>query len=390
MFHPSKYSQGNKSENMYQKPTYPSMFVPSTSLNVKLVQPVWACEETISSPLRIDFENIYISLRNLGYDVSAIQIIDALRAILDELGLSKPIRAFADFLRLEDFPQPTLQSELESQGVELVDLASQKGKNSADMEIVEDIHREMLNAAQHGSQISWLVIASGDGDFRPIVETAKKLGWKVAIIGVFTATNAELAASADRLFYIEHYLPETIRNLHSSVVSPENILTQLALILEHYRQAKGYRFLVLDEVITLVMRKITAPEVLQSAEQEGLFRRSTYSLKNSEGEFFKRSIIYLNTNNPHIIVARTLIEWLSRRIDFCLNVRGFQYVDVPFLAHGIERDVRLRQLGIAGDLCDSFAWIDVLAGLGVIEKQHRPSITPGRPWVYGCTLTSPA
>jgi hypothetical protein len=258
------------------------------------------------------------------------------------------------------------------------------------MEIVEDIHREMLTAAPDSSQPAWLVIASGDGDFRPIVETAKKLRWKVAIIGVFTATSAELAASADRLFYIEHYLPETIIKPLANVVSPDNIFTQLALILEHYRQAKRYRFLVLDEVITLVMRKNTALEALQRAEQEGLFRRSTYSFKNAEGNLITRSVIYLNTNNPHIFAARTLIEWLSRRIDFCLNVRGFEYVDVPFLAHGIERDVRLRQLGIAGDLRYSFAWIDLLADLGVINKQRRPSITTDRPWVYACTLTSPA
>ncbi len=131
--------------------------------------------------LFIDGANLYASARALGFDIDYKQLLKLFRsqarvirvmyytALLEDQDFS-PIRPLVDWLDYNGYTLVTKQAK------EFTDSAGRrKIKGNMDIELAVD----MLEISEH---LDHIVLFSGDGDFRRLVEAVQRRGKRVTVI----------------------------------------------------------------------------------------------------------------------------------------------------------------------------------------------------------------
>ncbi len=142
----------------------------------------------------IDYENIELSCREkMGSDVEVDWSTVLETAV--ELGRVVIRRAYGDWAIFSSG-----QRELLGLGIELVHIPSKRGKNAADIRIVIDA-LEML-MGEH-TNISHVLLVSGDGDFTELVHRLRGYGKIVVGLGVSGASAEYLINACDQFIFYD-------------------------------------------------------------------------------------------------------------------------------------------------------------------------------------------
>ncbi|GER79949.1 MAG: hypothetical protein JETCAE02_23990 [Anaerolineaceae bacterium] len=143
----------------------------------------------------IDYDNIEISASDkLGKDVD-VEWSLVLEAAA-QIGRVAVRRAYADWSSYGG----DRQRELLGSGVELVHVSSKRGKNAADIRIVIDA-LELLGSG--ASNITHILLVSGDGDFTELVHRLRASGITVIGLGVSGASAEYLINACDEFIYYD-------------------------------------------------------------------------------------------------------------------------------------------------------------------------------------------
>lgn len=149
----------------------------------------------------IDYDNIQISVSDtLGKDVDVEwkKILE----MASRTGRTVIRRAYADWAT-----QAAAQRELLGLGIDLVHVSSKRGKNAADIRIVIDALEMLQNT---NSQVSHVLLVSGDGDFTELVHRLRSVGKVVIGVGV-SGTSAEYLVNACDEFIFYDKLIATVK-----------------------------------------------------------------------------------------------------------------------------------------------------------------------------------
>ena len=142
----------------------------------------------------IDYENIEISLNDkMGRDAD-VNWERVLGAAV-ELGRVVIRRAYADWVSFS-----SNQRELMRLGVDLVHVTSKRGKNACDIRIVIDA---MELIADERSNISHVMLVSGDGDFTDLVHKLRRHGKVVVGVGISGASAEYLINACDQFIFYD-------------------------------------------------------------------------------------------------------------------------------------------------------------------------------------------
>src|SRR5690606_25707632 len=153
----------------------------------------------------IDFENVYVSVRDkLDVNPNFEMIMDRVA----DLGRVVIARAYADWYR-----SPRVTSALYANGIEPMYVPTyyydrelgrtgRAIKNSVDMNLCIDAMKTLYTNPNIGK----FVLATGDRDFIPLVNSIRQQGKEVIIIGVGGAASAHLAQSADEFIFYEQLI----------------------------------------------------------------------------------------------------------------------------------------------------------------------------------------
>lgn len=144
----------------------------------------------------IDFENIYISVRN-QYDANP-----NFESIMDQCqryGRVTIARAYADWYRYPRVTNALYANAVEPMYVPTYHYDRDEGrmgraiKNSVDMHLCID----MMKTLYAYPNIDTFVLITGDRDFIPLVNATRQQGKRIVVIGVAHATASHLAQAAD-------------------------------------------------------------------------------------------------------------------------------------------------------------------------------------------------
>jgi uncharacterized protein (TIGR00288 family) len=150
----------------------------------------------------IDFENVYVSVRDkLDANPNFEMIMDR----VEDFGRVVIARAYADWYRY-----PRVTSALYANGIEPMYVPTyyydrEMGrtgraiKNSVDMNLCIDAMKTLYT----NTNIAKFVLATGDRDFIPLVNSIRQQGKEVIVIGIGGAASAHLAQSADEFIFYE-------------------------------------------------------------------------------------------------------------------------------------------------------------------------------------------
>src|SRR5215216_5957914 len=153
----------------------------------------------------IDFENVYVSVRDkLDANPNFEMIMDR----CEDFGRVVIARAYADWYRY-----PRVTSALYANGIEPMYVPTyyydrEMGrtgraiKNSVDMNLCIDAMKTLYT----NTNIAKFVLATGDRDFIPLVNTIRQQGKEVIIIGIGGAASTHLAQSADEFIFYEQLI----------------------------------------------------------------------------------------------------------------------------------------------------------------------------------------
>jgi len=151
--------------------------------------------------IRIDLENILITLSKMGIKTTTNKLVEAINQEINDLGHTISTIAYADYdVLAKDFGD-NLQRSLEQMDVRTRYQISKFGKNSADFAIVSDIHTEL----DRNPNFQTIVIVTGDRDFRPVIEAAQNSGKKVVVLALQSSLSKDLARIADEVRYLDRY-----------------------------------------------------------------------------------------------------------------------------------------------------------------------------------------
>jgi uncharacterized protein (TIGR00288 family) len=150
----------------------------------------------------IDFENVYVSVRE---KLDASPNFESIMDRCSDLGRVVIARAYADWYRY-----PRITSALYANGIEPMYVPTyyydkEMGrtgraiKNSVDMNLCIDVMKTLYQ----NHNIAKFVLATGDRDFIPLVNSVRQQGKEVIIIGVGGAASTHLAQSADEFIFYE-------------------------------------------------------------------------------------------------------------------------------------------------------------------------------------------
>jgi len=143
----------------------------------------------------IDYDNIEISASDkLGKDVDVEWSLVLETAA--QIGRVVVRRAYADWSSYGG----DRQRELLGSGVELVHVSSKRGKNAADIRIVIDALEFMFSGS---SNITHIMLVSGDGDFTELVHRLRGRGLKVVGLGVSGASAEYLINACDEFIFYD-------------------------------------------------------------------------------------------------------------------------------------------------------------------------------------------
>ena len=164
--------------------------------------------------LFIDGSNLYFAARALGFDIDYKKLLDVFTrkgrlvravyytALMDDQEYS-PIRPLVDWLDYNGFTMVTKPTK------EYTDAAGRKKiKGNMDIELAIDV-MEMADKLDH------IVLFSGDGDFRRLVEAVQRKAVRVSVVSTVRSNPPmvadELRRQADNFIELQDLEPEIAR-----------------------------------------------------------------------------------------------------------------------------------------------------------------------------------
>ncbi len=142
----------------------------------------------------IDYENIDISCREkLGSDVDVDWSVVLETAV--DFGRVVLRRAYADWAVYN-----ANRRELLGLGIDLIYVSSKRGKNAADIKIVIDAMEMLMGES---TNISHVILVSGDGDFTELVHHLRARGKFVIGLGVSGASAEYLINACDQFVFYD-------------------------------------------------------------------------------------------------------------------------------------------------------------------------------------------
>jgi uncharacterized LabA/DUF88 family protein len=167
--------------------------------------------------LFIDGANLYAAARALAFDIDYKRLLEHFggkgrlirafyyTALLDEQEYS-PIRPLIDWLDYNGYTMVTKPAK------EFTDMTGRrKIKGNMDIELAIDV-MEMAPYLDH------IVLFSGDGDFRRLVEAVQRKGVRVSVVSTIRSQPPmvadELRRQADSFLELQDLAPQIARNYH--------------------------------------------------------------------------------------------------------------------------------------------------------------------------------
>jgi len=155
--------------------------------------------------LFIDGPNFHGSSRDMGFDVDYQALLEFFRerakvirafyyTALDVSGEHTPLKPLVDWLSYNGYIVVTKPTKEFKNG------GQRRVKGNMDVELTID----MLNLAPH---LDHVVLFSGDGDFRRLVEAVQQRGVKVTVLAATDVTADELRRQADQFVPLESFRP---------------------------------------------------------------------------------------------------------------------------------------------------------------------------------------
>ena len=168
--------------------------------------------------LFIDGSNLYAAARALGFDIDYKRLLDVFRgyghlvrafyytALVEDQEYS-PIRPLVDWLDYNGYTMVTKPTK------EFTDaMGRRKIKGNMDIELAIDV-MEMAQFLDH------IVLFSGDGDFRRLVEAVQRKGVRVSVVSTTRSSPPmvadELRRQADNFVELQELAPSIMRNHHT-------------------------------------------------------------------------------------------------------------------------------------------------------------------------------
>ena len=303
--------------------------------------------------LLMDFENCFIAMRDRGYPLEPVRFYKMIYNALQFYGEITASKAYADWGMLDPVNGLALQKSLASEGVEVIYLANQRGKNTADMRIVGDI-RDQLEAGPYAPHsFDMLALVSGDRDFTDVIRSVRARGKPVVVLGFRGSMSVELGRTADRMIYLDEYFVQ-------QRVFPSERFARLAVhaaVLNRQKNGTGFTD---QDLARSLGRQADAADELKEALNQGFLLRETQT-----------NLLFLNTALPLIKAAAYLVSWVPEKIKQGLKRPGFTYVDTNYLVNGARFDQRLCVLGILGGRQEMESWLWLLAETGLVTKTRR-------------------
>jgi uncharacterized LabA/DUF88 family protein len=144
-----------------------------------------------------DAENFVICAQQAGLPVRMRRLVNRIR----EEGVISFARAYGDWTK---FHMARQMNEFQENVIEMNQLPSRYGKNTADMQMVVDsLEMAILPAAPE-----IFVLVAGDRDFIPLVQKLKRYGKMVIGIGVKGATSGWLERICNTFLYYDNLVPD--------------------------------------------------------------------------------------------------------------------------------------------------------------------------------------
>jgi uncharacterized protein (TIGR00288 family) len=148
----------------------------------------------------VDFENIYISVRN-KYDASPN--FELIRDRCEEFGRVTIARAYADWYRYPRVTNALYANSIEPMYVPTYYYDHDQGrsgkaiKNSVDIHLCIDTMKTLFTYPN----IQTYVLVTGDRDFIPLLNAIRQHGKRTVVIGVAEASSSHLAQAADEFIF---------------------------------------------------------------------------------------------------------------------------------------------------------------------------------------------
>ena len=311
--------------------------------------------------VRIDLENIFIGLVKKGWKPNLHDLINAIREALKDLGEIVAITGYADWGELDRHHggrNVNFQRELTLAGGESRYLVNQRGKNTADMKVVDDIRTLLEHEHSSVGAIDIIALATNDRDFRHIVETARGRGKKVVLLALKGGLSRELEGLAIDVRYLDGFLSMV------NVREPEPAEIALAMRIAVAMKQNHWKFAKRDwlekefgsDVDTL--KRIIADDWLQAKAN---------SLVDGYGQ---ARMLQFNETNRYVKGALYMVNWLTLRID--QGLRKMSYVDSNHLAKEMEENWMLKQLNLARRRSAAENWLNAAATAGIIVAEQQP------------------
>lgn len=216
----------------------------------------------------VDFENIYISVRN-KYDVNPN--FESIRDKCAEFGRVTIARAYADWYRYPRVTNALYANSIEPMYVPTYYYDREEGRTGRPIKNSVDIHLciDAMKTLYSHPNISTFVLVTGDRDFIPLINTIRQHGKRAVVIGVAEAASSHLAQSADEFIFYRSLLDE------DELPKEEKKKDPYAALVEAIHQARRR-----GNVCTLATLKLLMMEIM------GDFDQSQY--KDSKGKSFAK------------------------------------------------------------------------------------------------------
>lgn len=317
--------------------------------------------------IRLDYENLHFGLKERGWPLDPKALIEAVKAVVADLGEVVNTVAYADWDVLSKSANRNIQRELARIGVETRYQINLRGKNSADMKLADDIRTLLERNFYEPDAVDVIVLGTCDRDFRPTVETAKARGKRLVILALKDGISHELrrVAGDDVRYLDDHLKPPSRAQRHLSTPKPWDKHVSLIAKIALWLHRQGRQWACVDSLAEALALDPQG-ERLERAVADGVLTR------RSNGAKGKSDTLMPNRDHPLAQTIQRLIWWTPGRIDYCLNERGMPYVDSNFLARGMTMDAKLTRLGVGQNRREAEGWLDRVADAGVIVKKSQP------------------
>jgi uncharacterized LabA/DUF88 family protein len=175
--------------------------------------------------LFIDGANLYAAARGLGFDIDYKRLLELFAskgrlirafyytALVEDQEYS-PIRPLVDWLDYNGYTMVTKPTK------EYTDATGRrKLKGNMDIELAIDV----MEMAQH---LDHIVLFSGDGDFRRLVEAVQRKGVRVTVVSTIRSSPPmvadELRRQADNFLELQELAPSIMRSHHHRDEAPRH------------------------------------------------------------------------------------------------------------------------------------------------------------------------